>query len=119
MRYHSEKPEKEDFEERPIFVCDHLVYTKGSLYKTGKKGLVVIQQRYDPIKKSTSWGPVDSWVYDLIFSNKNFRKYFNERAKELSEGFYPTVTVRQIMHALRIKPLPKQPWETYFDRKEI
>ena len=34
-------------------------------------------------------------------------------------GLYPTVTIRQIMWQLRMKPLPRKRWETYFDRKEI
>lgn len=32
---------------------------------------------------------------------------------------YPTVTIRQIMWALKMKPLPKQPWETVFDHTPI
>lgn len=34
-------------------------------------------------------------------------------------GLYPTVTVRQMMWALKMKPMPKERWETVFDRKEI
>lgn len=32
---------------------------------------------------------------------------------------YPTVSIRQIMHALRMKLLPKERWKTVFDRKDI
>ena len=42
----------------------------------------------------------------------------NELAKRLM-GLYPTVTIRQIMWALKIKPLKRERWETCFDRREI
>lgn len=35
------------------------------------------------------------------------------------EELYPTVTIRQIMWALKLKPIPREQWETYFDRKYI
>ena len=36
-----------------------------------------------------------------------------------TDGLYPTVTIRQIMWALKIKPIPKERWETVFDRSDI
>ena len=41
------------------------------------------------------------------------------RAGTGTDGLYPTVTIRQIMWALKMKPLPKQPWETVFDHTPI
>ena len=35
------------------------------------------------------------------------------------ENLYPTVTIRQIMWALKMKPIQRQRWETCFDRREI
>nr|DAP49012.1 MAG TPA: hypothetical protein [Caudoviricetes sp.] len=35
------------------------------------------------------------------------------------QGLYPTVTVRQIMWALKMKPIQKERWETVFDRRDI
>lgn len=32
---------------------------------------------------------------------------------------YGTVTVRQIMWALKMKPIQKERWETVFDRRDI
>lgn len=32
-----------------------------------------------------------------------------------TDGLYPTVTIRQIMWALKMKPLPRERWETCFD----
>lgn len=36
-----------------------------------------------------------------------------------SEEYFPTVTVRQLMWALRMKPLKKERWETSFDHVPI
>ena len=36
-----------------------------------------------------------------------------------SGGLFPTVTVRQLMWALKMKPIAKECWETVFDRREI
>lgn len=36
-----------------------------------------------------------------------------------TDGLWPTVTIRQIMWALKMKPLQKQRWETVFDRRDI
>ena len=35
------------------------------------------------------------------------------------DGLYPTVTVRKLMWALRMKPLKKERWETVFDRGTV
>ncbi len=48
-----------------------------------------------------------------------FKEYFDERASEPTDGLYPTVTIRQIMWALKIKPIAKERWETCFDRRDI
>ena len=56
---------------------------------------------------------------DALYLNERFKDYFDERAAEPVDGLYPTVTVRQIMWALKMKPIPRQRWETVFDRREI
>lgn len=119
MRYHTEKPEKFISNYGEIYQCDHVVYSQCTLFKIGDKGLAVIQQRYDPERKSTYWTQIDSWLTDRLYLNKGFHKYFNERAALPVNGIYPTVTIRQIMWALKIKPIQKEPWETVFDRKDI
>ncbi len=102
------------------YICDHPVYSSCTLFEIDDKGLAVIQQRYEPETKSTWWSEIDSWVTDAIYLNPYFIDFFNERAAKCNEnGFYPTVTVRQIMYALKMKPLPKECWETVFDRKNI
>ena len=43
----------------------------------------------------------------------------NCRSGEATDGLYPTVTIRQIMWALKMKPIPRERWETCFDRRNI
>ena len=89
MRYHYEKPTIYLSMYGKRYICDHPVYDKG---------LAVTQQRYDAETKSTFW---------------------TERAGTCTNGLWPTVTIRQIMWALKMKPLQKQRWETVFDRRDI
>lgn len=99
------------------YYCNHIVYNRCTLYKIGKRGLAVIQQRYK--NKLTYWTELDPWLCDMIFQNEKFVEYFDVRARECKNGLYPTVTARQIMWALKMKPLQKAPWETVFDRRDI
>ena len=119
MRYHYKKPTIFSTLYGNTYECDHPVYDKCTLYKIGNKGLAVIQQRYDSSSKSTSWSDIDPWLTDTLYSHKNFKKFFDERAGECLDGLYPTVTIRQIMWALKMKPIPRERWETCFDRRII
>lgn len=119
MRYHFEKPKIYSTMYGKTYSCNHPVYDKCTLFLIKDKGLAVIQQRFDPDTKSTKWGEIDSWIGDSIYLNPNFKTYFDERAGECSDGLYPTVTVRQIMWALKMKPIKRERWETVFDRREI
>jgi hypothetical protein len=86
----------------------------------GNRGLSVIQQRFDPDTKHTWWSEIDPWLTDTLYLHPNFKEFFKERSGECTDsGVYPTVTIRQIMWALKMKPLPKERWETCFDRKDI
>lgn len=124
MRWHSVKKKKIY---NPVHGetahVNHPIFDRCTLYTKEINGvtygLAVIQQRMDR-KKRTYWEEIDSWLVDDIFEHPGFDDYFANRAAPLNEeGFYPTVTVRQIMWALKMKPLTKQRWETTFDRKEI
>ena len=90
-----------------------------TLYKIEGKGLAVIQQRFDSETKSTWWSEVDPWITDALYLHPDFREYFEMRAGTCTDGIYPTVTVRQIMWALKMKPIQKERWETVFDRRDI
>ncbi len=119
MRYYFEKPDFSASMYGEKYICDHPVYDICTLYRIGDKGLAVIQQRFDPGTKTTWWSFVDPEITDVLYLHPGFKEYFDERAKEPTDGLYPTVTVRQIMWALRIKPLKKDIWETVFDRPQI
>lgn len=119
MRYHYEKPPIYSSMYGDIHTCNHLIYDVCTLFKIGDKGLSVIQQRYDSDTKQTWWSEIDPWLTDTIYLHPGFKKLFDERSGECMDGIYPTVTIRQIMWALKMKPLAKERWETCFDRKDI
>ena len=89
------------------------------MFEIGDKGLAVIQQRFDSDAKSTWWSELDDWLGNDIYLHPGFKDYFDKRAGECTDGLYPTVTVRQIMWALKMKPIPRERWETCFDRRDI
>lgn len=119
MRYHYKKPEiyMKMFGER--YICEHPIYDSCTLFKIDNKGLAVIQQRFDRDTKSTWWSDVDPWLANDLYLNPRFPDFFEERAGECVEGLYPTVSVRQIMWALKMKPIKRERWETLFDRRII
>lgn len=119
MRYHYEKPTIYRSVYGITYECDRPVYKKCTLYLSGKRGLTIIQQRYDPKTKTTWWGEIDPWLTDVLYLHEGFKNYFNERSGGCTMGVYPTVTIRQIMWALKLKPIPREQWETCFDRKYI
>ncbi|MDR1753438.1 MAG: hypothetical protein LBR74_00835 [Eubacterium sp.] len=119
MRYHHKKPDIYFSIYGERYICDHPVYSSCTLFKIGKKGLAVIQQRFDPEAKSTWWSELDPWLNDDLYLHPGFKKYFDKRAGERVDGLYPTVTVRQIMWALKMKPITRTRWETVFDRRNI
>lgn len=119
MRYHYEKPSLYFARYGSTHICEHPVYSRCTLFKIGNRGLAVIQQRFDECNKSTWWSAIDPWLTDDLYLHPKFKDYFDERSGEATDGLYPTVTIRQIMWALKLKPLPKQRWETCFDRRDI
>ena len=119
MRYHFTKPALYLSMYGRTYHCNHPVYNRCTLYFQDGKGLAVIQQRYDSKTKQTWWTEIDPWLTDAIFAARGFPELFEKRAGEGVLGIYPTITVRQIMWALKLKPLEKQRWETVFDRKDI
>lgn len=119
MRYHYEKPSLYTSTYGDTYVCNHPVYDRCTLYLIGNKGLAVIQQKYDKNSKSTYWGEIDPWLTDDLYLHSKFKEIFDERSGECRDGLYPTVTIRQIMWALKMKPLPKERWETCFDRRVV
>lgn len=119
MRYHYKKPAIYLSMYGTAYKCDHPVYDYCTLYSIGNKGLAVIQQRFDPATKSTRWSQIDPWMTDVLYLHPKFKTFFDSRAGECENGLYPTVTIRQIMWALKMKPLKRERWETCFDRRNI
>lgn len=119
MRYHYEKPELYMSMYGERYICDHPVYSSCTLFTINNKGLAVIQQRFDEKTKSTWWSEIDPWLTDALYLHKNFKKFFDERAGKCTDGLYPTVTIRQLMWGLKMKPMKRERWETCFDRRDI
>lgn len=119
MRYHYEKPNIFTSIYGKIHNCNHPVYSSCTLFEIGDKGLAVIQQRYEKETKTTYWTEIDAWLNDQIYLHPKFKEFFDNRAGTATDGLYPTVTIRQIMWALKMKPIPRERWETCFDRRVI
>lgn len=119
MRYHYDKPSIYVSMYGELYICDHPIYDRCTLYKIDDKALAVIQQRYNPETKSTYWTELDPWLTDDLYLHPRFKQFFEERSGTCSDGLYPTVTIRQIMWALKMKPIPRERWETVFDRRNI
>ena len=119
MRYHFEKPKIYIPLYGQTYMCDHPVYSRCTLFKINNKGLSVIQQRHDSQTKTTWWDEIDGYLVNPLYLNPRFKPFFDLRADQPTNGVYPTVTVRQIMWALKMKPLKRERWETCFDRREV
>lgn len=119
MRYHYEKPTIYLSMYGATYACNHPVYDKCTLFQINKRGLAIIQQRFDPDTKRTWWAEIDPWLTDTLYLHPKFKEFFDARSGTPTDGLYPTVTIRQIMWALKIKPIPRERWETCFDRRDI
>lgn len=119
MRYHYEKPTSYSSMYGSTYICEHPVYDKCTLYLIDNRGLAIIQQRFNESDKSTWWGEIDPWLTDTLYLHPKFKKFFDERSGECTDGLYPTATIRQIMWGLKMKPLPRERWETCFDRRIV
>ena len=101
------------------YICNHPVYNRCTLFELDQRGLAVIQQRYDSDTKQTWWGELDPWLPNDLYLHPKFKTFFDERSGPSVNDIYPTVTIRQIMWALKMKPLPRKQWETVFDRRSV
>ena len=119
MRYHYDKPSIYLSMYGETYLCDHPVYNRCTLYLIEDRGLAVIQQRFIPGTKATYWTEIDPWLTDDIYSHEKFKEVFDKRSGMSTDGLYPTVSIRQIMWALKMKPIPRERWETAFDRRYI
>lgn len=113
MKYYYEKPD-EWVGAGEIYECDHPMYHRCTLFRSGSVGLAVVQEKYNKRIKARWWSSIEPWIAGDIYLNKRFEMYFIDHAKAPDEnGLYPTYTVRQVMWALRMKPLRKEEWEDW------
>lgn len=119
MCYHYKKPEIYSTIYGVTYRCNHSVYDACTLFKINDKVLAIIQQRYNSSNKTTYWTSIDTWLVDELYLHTKFEEFFNTKAGECDNGLYPTVTIRQIMWGLKMKPLPRKQWLTCFDRRLI
>lgn len=119
MRYYSEPPPASIRRFGETYICNHPVYSRCTLFKIEKRGLAIIQQRYVERNKHTYWTEIDPWIANALYLLPKFHRLLDDRAKEPVDGIYPTMSVRQVMWAVRMKPLKRERWETVFDRKDI
>ena len=119
MRYHYEKPAIYSSRYGQTHICDHPVYSDCTLYQIGDRYLAVIQQRFDKDTKRSWWSAIDPWLVDDLYLHPKFKEFFDKRGGKCTDGLYPTVTIRQIMWALKMKPIFRERWETVFDRRDI
>ena len=117
MRYFYERPENWERTKGVTHVCDHPLYSSCTLYSDGSKGLAVIQQRFNSKTKMTWWGPIDPWLVDDLYSQPKWSEWFDQHADSGTDGIFPTFTIRQVMYALKMKPLKRHIWEC--DSREL
>lgn len=111
MKYHYKKPE-EWVGAGEIYICGHPLYNRCTLFKKNGRGIAVIQEKFNPIKKTRWWSSIEPWIAGDIYLSPGFKEFFEEHASEPDpKGLYPTVTVRKLMWICRLKPLKKEVWE--------
>lgn len=111
MKYYYEKPD-EWLSAGKIYICDHPLYNRCTLFQNESKGVAIIQEYFDPNKKARWWSSIKPWIAGDIFFHEKFQEFFNDNAQEAdANGLYPTFTVRTVMWALRMKPLKREYWE--------
>lgn len=81
------------------------------LYSPDGRGFLVVQLRFDGISKSVWWGSIDPWLAHDIRNAEKFEEFFEAHADGEHSFVIP---VRKLMWELRMKPMPKEDWESQF-----
>lgn len=110
MKYYYKKPTECVPTYGRVVTAHGEVYRHYTLYFKDGIGLGVIQQKFDTENLCCWWDCIDPWLANDIYLNPNFEDYFEQHAT----ADIPILRVRQVMWALRMKPLPKEFWEPYF-----
>ena len=110
MKYHyKEPPVTVPVYGMEIVLNHHPVYDSGTLYLEDGKGIIITQQHFKD--KACFWGAVDPGIANSIYLSPNFKKFFEENARETDP---PIFQLRKLMWRLRMKPLQREEWEDYF-----
>lgn len=97
------------------YICDHPLFNRATLFKSGNRGLLIVQEHYNKKTKARLWGQVVPWLSYDIYTNINFEEFFDKNATEADEnGLFPIFPIRKVMWALRMKPLQREVWESGF-----
>lgn len=105
-------PKNEPPKHGSIYICNHPLYDKCTLYLKNGLGLAVVQLRFDEGSKTYYWDRINHALANDIYDNPKFGLYFELHAGPDEKGVYPTVNVRSLMWDLRMKPLKKEWWES-------
>ena len=118
MKYRYKKPLEYVRREGIDYICNHPLYNRCTLFLSCANesgdggGLAVVQKRFNSTQKRWWWDHIDPWLSHDIYHHQDFLEVLHEHAWwPDKDGLYPTLTVRQLMWELRMKPLPKEEWE--------
>lgn len=114
MKYHYEASDSIKHT-KYLYKCDHSLYSSCTLFRdedNSENGLAVVRLYFNPRLKVFWYGAIDSGLADDIADYPGFKDYVSKHSGECTDGLYPTVNVRQIMWALRMKPLKREEWES-------
>lgn len=111
MKYHYKPPAITIPVYGELIGLEHPVYTCGTLFREGERGIVVVQKIFNEELKMCYWSGVDPAVANDIYTAPKFYDFFKQHAKEKD---YPIFQLRSLMWQLRMKPLKKESWEEYF-----
>lgn len=113
MKYYYKPSKTENSGAGETYIYDHPLFNRATLFRTGDRGLLIVQEHYNKKTKARWWGPVMPWLSYDIYINPNFEDFFAKNASEADENsLYPIFPIRKIMWALRMKPLQREAWET-------
>lgn len=114
MRYFYEPSEYQGAKHWRYYHCDHPMYNQCTLYFQDGRGLAVVQEHFIEGTKMRYWGVVDRELANDIYISEGFEDYFEKYSGRENHGIFPTVPVRKLMWALRMKPLKREYWENNF-----
>ena len=112
MKYYYEPPYYWEVTKANNANFNHPLYNKATLYLDDKIGIAVVQHRFNEKTKMMWWGPIDPWLIDEVTIQEGWDDWFHKNAQEPDkDGLYPTFTIREVMWAMRMKPLMRNAGE--------